>query len=277
MNIAAAIVSEKGEILFPKQMHCWFKDKVSKHVKNFLNLMNSEDDSTTLTYVESKDVRYIYKQTEDLYWILVTRIESDLFADIHIMGKFVETVVECGSIETNSHSISDYQRELFYRHIWHPWDGECQFCGFHLSQRSTESEFWVGKFELRLQFFIEVTNNEVPASDVDYYNILIEEAWVVAAQLDTYGGNDAIKFDDEDFDRISCAESIDEERLIDCCRLKCRLEDIQLEVKRIEDPYLRLFARRDLIQDCTTINLDQTLQIGSAPTFEQVEFAGNGH
>lgn len=250
MILAAALVAQDGRLFYLKYMHDSLKAKISFYGKDFLKLLSAEPEITEITYIETKDYRYVYKQTEDLYWLLATRVESDLFDDIYLMGKLVSTIVDCGPSETTSYSLSEYQKELFYHHAWHPWDGAGP-SGY--SSLLTEPETWTLKFEQRVQFLIDVTNEHIHESDITYYNCLVEEAWSIEAQVDKIAN------------ATSNTDEIDEIDLIEGCRLKCRLEQIRVTINRIQDPYLRLFACRDLMQENIPEDADQTLKIGSEP------------
>lgn len=253
MIVSAAILSKKGDIFSSDNLPHKLLADVSKHAKDFLYAISIQDDEIELPYIETTSVRYIYKQTDDLYWLLVTKPESEMFIDINLLGRFVCTIMEYGSTETNSTTLTDEQRELFYRHIWRPWDGSnCSVCT--CSCNSNSPVVWQREFESRLQFLISIRDGHVDDDDVTYFNRLISEAWVVSTRLspDEFGSDD---------DSVCSKMSIGEETLIDCCKFKCRLEDIRLETLRIQDPYLRLFARRDLL-----VGSHFNYQISSAPS-----------
>lgn len=274
MIVCAAIVSKSGSIFHSSQHPPGLKADLSKHVNNFLYALSIEDDDLELPYIETTDLRYVYKQTDDLYWLMVTKPESDMFNDIHLLGKFVCTILEYGPSETNSDTLMDEQRELFYRHIWRPWDEEthCFFC----SSPTCLDELWGREFENRLQFLTSIRDGHINDDDVHYFNGLIAEAWAVSAKLSPKWSS---KFNQEsypsDTDSI-CSEqsrslSISEETVIDNCRLKCLLQDIVLTLSRLQDPYLRLFARRDLL---ISSNSEPENQICSAPSLKEIDADG---
>lgn len=273
MIVSAAIVSEKSELFCSNKLPYELQLDISKHANNFLYSLSLEDSEIELPYIESTDLRYIYKQTGDLYWLLVTKIESDLFNDIRILGKFVCTIMEYGSSETNSSTITDKQRELFYRHIWRPWD-EAPYCPF-CSGTSMSPEMWWHEFESRLNFLVDLSNGELDDKDVDYFNALMSEAWLISAKLSPkwmLNGHERLS-DSESVCSDQSRESISEEAVIDGCKLKCQLEDIRIELARIQDPYLRLFAKRNLLLGSSYYNPDKA--ISSAPTFKELESDGS--
>lgn len=255
MIISAAIISKNRDIFCSNHLPYEVKIDVSKHAHNFLYSLSIQDDDVDLPYIETTNLRYIYKQTDDLYWLLVTKLDSDMLSDINILGKFVCTVMEYGSSETNSTTLTDEQRELFYRHIWRPWDdtSACSFCNCHCNS----PERWERELLTRLQFLIGIRDGNVGDTDVIYFNSLIAECWSISAKFSPNWNQIGKKSEFDSETESTCSDnsisSISEEKLIDGCRLKCRLEDLRIELDRLQDPYLRLFAKRDLlIEDCET-------------------------
>jgi len=79
---------------------------------------------------------------------MVTKIESNVDPDIDLLGKFFCTIMEFGSSETNSNTLTIEQKDLFYIHIWRAWDKNPQshLCGRYQDQvktweRDLESRF----------------------------------------------------------------------------------------------------------------------------------------
>lgn len=266
MIISAAIVSRAGDVFYPSDIPHSLKVDISKHARTFLYTLEIEDDDIELPYIETTYQRYVYKQTDDLYWLLVTKTDSNLISDVNLLGKFVCTIMEYGLSETNSTTLTDEQKELFYRHIWRPWDEDpqCPTCGRYNNQ----AEIWEREFDSRVQFLISIRDGRVDESDVKYFSGLISESWAISAKLSSKSKDDL----NSETDSVCSSEtrSISEETVIDGCRLACRLEDIRLELKRIQDPYLRLFARRDLLVGSA---FNQQTQISSAPSFEELDSA----
>lgn len=269
MIISAAIVSQDGKVFYSNSMPSYLKRGIANHTKDFLYSLSVEDDQIELPYIETTSLRYIYKQTEDLYWLLVTKLESDMFNDIKLLGKFVCTIMEYGALETTSTTLTDEQRDLFYRHIWRPWDegSQCPFCNCHCGT----PELWQREFESRLQFLISIRDGNIDDNEAFYFAGLVNEAWTINAKLTPRWISGQQDCPNSDSDSLcSCtsdAQSISEENLIDGCRLKCRLEDIRLELNRLQDPYLRLFARRDLLPEYN----GNGRQMSSAPLFKELD------
>lgn len=267
MIVSAAIVAKGGRVFCSPSLPYEVKFDISKHANNFLYVFSKEDnDVEQLPYIENKNLRYIYKQTDDLYWLLVTKTESDASTDIHILGKFVITIMEYGASETNSNTLTDEQRDLYYRHVWRPWDDGscCPLCNSNISP-----ETWEQEFEARLQFLTAIRNGQVDEGDAKYFGGLVSEAWSISAKLTPKWRNlnDNDGFTDSS-DCSSESQSISEDIVIDGCRLKCRLEDLKLEIGRLQDPYLRLFARRDLLVGTDIM----TEPLSSAPAFKDLSF-----
>lgn len=257
MILSLAIVSKTGEIFYPYELPDEVRGCISKHAKDFLYALKIQNGDLELPYIETSALRYVFKETEDLYWLLVTKLESDMFSDIKILGNFVCTIMEYGSSETNSDTLTDEQRELFYRHLWRPWDDDfdCQ-CQCQSSN--------VVDIQSRLQFLIDMRNGNVDEEDVIYFNKLMKECWSINIELsrwDSYGKHDSP-------DSFETSDYVSEESVIEGCRLKCRFEDLKIEMNRIQDPYLRLFARRDLLIGTSHDQNDQYL---SAPSFRELD------
>lgn len=268
MILIAAIISKDKKLFCSNYLPHEVKLDISKHADDFIYSLSIQDDDVELPYIETRDLRYIYKQTGDLYWLLVTRPESDMLADINLLGRFVCTIMEYGSSETNSSTLTDEQQDLFYRHIWRPWDDDshCPLCGSYCSSPIK----WERDLEGRLQFLTGIRDGNLDESDVNYFNSLITESWAVSAKFLTkwqyhQKRNDFSSDTDSICSSKSC-NSISEESVIEGCRLKCRLEDLRIELARIQDPYLRLFARRDILS-----GVDQDNPISSAPVLKELE------
>lgn len=268
MIVSCAIISRGGRIFYADFLPQEVKLSVSKEANTFLYALNLEGSELDLPYLETTYLRYVYKQTDDLYWVLVTKNESNLESDVKLLGRFVCTIMEYGQSSTNSDTLTDEQRDLFYRHLWRPWDEapQCPTCGRYNDQVA----LWEGEFDSRLQFLIQIRDGHMEQSDVCYFNGLIAESWIVNSSLakaDQRGH-------DSESDSVCSSEtrSISEETVIDGCRLACRLEDLRTEVRRLQDPYLRLFARRDLLTEST---FNPISQISSAPSYDDFDLSTN--
>lgn len=253
MIVSAAILTLKEEVFFANFLPNELRADIQRHVKDFLHAIGrQEDDEVELPYIENSKLRYIYKQSGDLYWLLVTKTDADMFNDIEQLGRFVYTVLEYGSSETNSTTITDEQRDLYYRHIWRPWDegSQCPLCSCHCNSAAA----WERELESRLQFLMDIRHCDIEESDANYFNGLIAESWHVSVKLPSKWSSGSAHdggLSSSECDSLCSSEddnrSISEEAVIYGCRMKCRLEDIRIELIRMQDPYLRLFARRDLL------------------------------
>lgn len=265
--ICAAIVSKDGILHYPSFIPYEYRGDISQHAQSFLYALSIEDEEIELPYIETTTVRYIYKQTDDLYWLLVTRIESDMFTDINLLGKFVCTIMEYGDSETNSVTLTHEQRDLFYRHIWRPWDDSyrCTFCGCHCHTLDHL------ELENRLEFLISIRDGHVEDDNVSYFNGLIIESWRIALKLSVKKslstGHSSFTSDSGSSSENGLDESIGEETLIDNVRLKCLAEDMRIALSRLQDPYLRLFAQKDLL---VGTNYEQN-PTSSAPTLKELD------
>lgn len=277
MIVSAAILSKKGDVFCANYLPTELKNDIRQQATKFLYAISIEDDDVELPYIETTSLRYIYKQSGDLYWLLVTKPESDMFNDIECLGKFVFTILEYGSTETNSSTLTDEQRDLFYRHIWRPWDegAQCPFCSCHCNSPGV----WEREFESRLQFLMDIRHGHVDERDANYFNGLIAESWHVSVRVSPkWNPSGAISDGPSSESDSFCSSedddnhSISEEAVIYGCRMKCRLEDIRIESIRIQDPYLRLFARRDLLSG--SMFDPQNNQISSAPSLRDLDSSG---
>lgn len=262
MILSVAIVSKNGGIFFPEELPIEIRSKISKHAHDFLYALRIQNDKLELPYIETSKLRYIFKETGDLYWLIVTRLESDMFSDIHLLGKFICTIMEYGSQETNSETLTDEQRELFYRHIWRPWDDEvqCPSCSVH----NKTSSCFGREFEGRLQFLMDMRNGNISEEDVKYFNELVKESWNVNIKLslDEYESNS------DDFSSCGTGEYVSEEAVIDGVRLRLRIDDIKIVIDRLSDPYTRLYANRNLLIGSNFEGKDQTT---SAPPYKECD------
>lgn len=237
MIVSAAILSKIGDVYISD----FLPDEVKKDIRNqvdaFLYTINRDENDPELPYYETTYSRYIFKETEDLYWLLVTKTESDLESDINLLGRFVCTIMAYGTAETTSITLTKEQKDLFYRHIWRAWDvdPQCLTCG----RCNMPANIWEHDFALRVQFLSSLRDGQVEDKDIAYFNDLITESWAISAKL----AQDSSK--DSDESEVSICEGV----LVDGCRLTCLMEDIRITLKRIQDPYMRLFARRDLLKD----------------------------
>ena len=244
MIVSAAIVSQSGEVYLADFLPEAVEKDIQDHANSFFFTINRDGNSVELPYIETSYFRYVYKETGDLYWLMVTKTESNLQSDIDLLGKFVCTIMEYGSSETNSNTLTIEQKDLFYRHIWRAWDEipQCPLCDRYQDQVKT----WERDLESRIQFLASIRDGQVNDQDVAYFNELISESWAISAKL----------AHDDVGDRGCSDDSISEAALVDGCRLACLLEDIRLQMKRIEDPYKRLFVRRDILTHSSLLTAD---------------------
>lgn len=273
--ISAVIASKEGDLVSASFLPQSVQADLFKVAHDFLYSLKIEDGDVDMPYIETTTLRYVYKQTDDLYWILVTKTASDIFADTKALGQLVTTIMEYGPPETNSTTVTDEQRDLFYRHLWRPWDGDvpCLVCNSEIPPG-----LWTVEFDIRVQFLISIRDGRVSDDDVAYFNNLIDEAWTISTRMSPnppvnhYDHKKFFNLSDSDSDSMNSAgskdESIGEEVLIECCKMKCRMEDIRLEINRLQDPYLRLFARRDLLLKS---DIDQSQTTGSAPLLRELD------
>lgn len=234
------------------------------HAENFLDALSLEGDDVELPYIETSTVRYIYKQTGDLYWLLVTQLESDMFYDIKTLGQFVCTIMEYGASETNTKTLTDQQRDIFYQYLWQPWedDGECVTC------RCVPNNIyvWHRNSEYRLQLLRSISDGHLSDEDASYVSALIKDAWAVSSKLSpkrAVSDESGLHESDSASQCSTESDGVNEDILIDGCRLKCRLEDLRLELYRLQDPYLRMFARRNLVNPT---DIEKTNRRGTAPS-----------
>lgn len=263
MILSVAIISKNGDIFYPEELPIVIRNNISKHANDFLYALKIQNDTLELPYIETTKLRYIFKETGDLYWLIVTRLESDMFSDIQLLGKFVCTIMEYGSQETNSDSLTDEQRELFYRHIWRPWDDEIQCPGCSIHNKT--SSCFEREFEGRLQFLMDMRNGNISDKDVTYFNGLVKECWSVHIRLsqDEYDDSDS-----DDFSSCGTKEYVSEEAVIDGVGLRIRLDDIRIVMDRMQDPYMRLYANRDLLIGSIVNDHDQST---SAPPYKECD------
>ena len=242
MLISAAILANNGELFLPDFLPEDVNKEIQSQADAFTFALKRDETDVELPYYETTYSRYVFRETGDLYWFMVTNTESDLHSDINLLGKLVCTIMEYCPTETSSSSLTNEQINLFYRHIWRVWDrdSDCSQCG----TRKSQSKIWDHEFERRVKFLASIRDGQVDEHDVDYFNHLIAESWTINSKLTADRSNESVCSND----------TISEEALVDNCRLTCLLEDIRLELDRIQDPYMRLFARRNLLKDTNLID-----------------------
>lgn len=135
------------------------------------------------------------------------------------------------------------QVRFFYKHLWRAWDGLSD------STAPANDLFIDSRLQSRLDLFFDMQNKIIAESTVNKIRRLIEESWSVRDQLDKLSRDV----------KISPASEHDGDSLVDECdvyegmRLRLRLEDIEREMKLLEDPRIRLVAStmsRTYIKDC---------------------------
>lgn len=130
---------------------------------------------------------------------------------------------------------------------------------------------WQKEFDSQLELIRSMSDGHITDEDANYASALIREAWFVSWKMSpkmTVSEESGLHNSDSASQYSQECDEISEDILIDGCRLKCRLEDIRLELGRMQDPYLRMFARRDLL-DPSDIN--RSFEEGTAPTMSFYE------
>lgn len=122
---------------------------------------------------------------------------------------------------------------FFYRHLWRAWDG---YTG---TNAPTNELFVDSRLQPRLNLYFDIQNKLLPEATVNKIKKLLAESWQVRQQLDELA---AAMDKVADVDPASDDKYLDEADVYEGMRLRVRLEDIEREIKMLEDPYMRVVA-----------------------------------
>ena len=123
---------------------------------------------------------------------------------------------------------------FFYQNLWRPWD--------ELSMNESTDIFVETRLKPRLELAFDIKDKIIPQSTVNRIRKLLSEAWNVKNKIDSIDKNRSTDCFDVSIEDNSEVDYINETELIEAMRLKIRLEDIEREMKILEDKHLRIIA-----------------------------------
>ena len=149
------------------------------------------------------------------------------------------------------------QLRFFYNCLWRPWD--------ELLNSENQEIFVETKLVPRLELAFDMKDKIIPQSTVNRIKKLLTEAWDIKNKLEEIESNRVNAFDVSIEDN-SEIDYISESELVEAMRFKLRLEDIEREMKLMEDKHLRMIAASikktsDSISDDETLNKENKIHL----------------
>lgn len=126
------------------------------------------------------------------------------------------------------------QIRFFYNNLWRPWD--------ELTTSENQEIFIETKLISRLEMAFDIKDKIIPQSTVNRIKKLLTEAWNLKNKLDVIENNRCLNTFDVSLEDNSEVDYISESELVEAMRLKLRLEDIEREMRLLEDKHLRIIA-----------------------------------
>ncbi|XP_054164417.1 SHC SH2 domain-binding protein 1-like [Oppia nitens] len=128
------------------------------------------------------------------------------------------------------------QIRYFYDFLWRPWDELTK------SDVSGQEIFVDSKLMPRLELAFDIKDKKIPQSTINRIKRLMTEAWRIKDKIDSHNSFKSIESMDVSIEDNSEIDYINEVDLVEAIRFKLRLEDIEREMKLLEDKHLRLIA-----------------------------------
>lgn len=119
---------------------------------------------------------------------------------------------------------------FFYTHLWRPWDELA-------NNDCARNEIFVdSKLQPRLELLFDMKDKTIPQSTINKINNMLSESWIIKNKIDSINiSNNGTENNDNE-------EYINENDLLEGLRLKLRLDDIEREMKLLEDKHMRIIA-----------------------------------
>jgi hypothetical protein len=128
------------------------------------------------------------------------------------------------------------QIRFFYTNLWRPWDE------LDNSESAGHEVFVETRLKPRLELSFDMKDKIIPQSTINRIKNLLSESWAIKRKIDSidsYKSFDSMDISIEDNSEI---DYINETDLVQAMRLKLRLEDIEREMRLLEDKHLRIIA-----------------------------------
>ncbi|KAI1285454.1 SHC SH2 domain-binding protein 1 -like protein B [Halotydeus destructor] len=122
---------------------------------------------------------------------------------------------------------------FFFKHVWRSWDG-ITGC-----KAPTNDMFTEGRLQPRLNLYFDMQNRLIPEATINRIKKLLRESWKIRESLDNLeSALQTLPESDRNLDDLS----VDEGDIYEGMNLRVQLENIEREMKMLEDPYLRVLA-----------------------------------
>eukprot|EP01084_Bolivina_argentea_P222975 377344_1 len=90
--ISVSVCTKQGKLLFARQYVEMSKLRVENLLDKFLQLIkNNSYQEKQHTYCDTNDVRYIYKSFEEVYLLMITDKQSNIFNHLNAL----QTIAKC--------------------------------------------------------------------------------------------------------------------------------------------------------------------------------------
>lgn len=122
---------------------------------------------------------------------------------------------------------------FFYRYIWRPWDDV-------ISSSRTESLFAEAILPHRIKFHFDIANGRVGKPILNRVSYLINEGIRLRKRLKQLESKVDQAVEGGDPTDTKDENGVDDRDLYEFLSLKMKLEDFDIEMRRLEDPILRL-------------------------------------
>ena len=123
------------------------------------------------------------------------------------------------------------QIRFFYCNLWRPWD-----------EFSPQEVFVETRLKPRLELSFDIKDKIIPQSTINRIKNLLSEAWNIKQRIDSIDKIKTSESHELSIEDNSDIDYINESDLLEMMRLKLRIEDIEREMKILEDKHLRIIA-----------------------------------
>jgi hypothetical protein len=123
MILSVAITTRAGRALVSRQFNRLTRTQVEGHLGAFPKLLSRANQS----YVETENIRYVYQDLGDLYFIVITTKDSNILEDLDLLSLLLDLTrqtLETQETEVNEQLVLDSSLELIFAY------DECIFDGY---------------------------------------------------------------------------------------------------------------------------------------------------
>ncbi|CAG2121060.1 unnamed protein product, partial [Medioppia subpectinata] len=147
-------------------------------------------------------------------------------------------VISDGDCEDQFHrtALIIEQIRFFYGHLWRPWDEMTS------SETAGHEPFVETKLLPRLELAFDMKDKIIPQSTINRIKNLLSEGWAIKRTLEAIDSSTSFGEMDISIEDNSDVDYINEPDLVQALKLKLRLEDIEREMRLLEDKHLRIIV-----------------------------------